>query len=271
MAYIEIDNKKIYYESYGEGQPLILLNGIMMSTQSWQSFIPVLSQYFNLIVFDFLDQGQSHKMDENYTQAVQVKILEGLINKLKLNNPIIVGISYGGEVAQKYAARNSHEIKHLVLANTTSHTNNKLKSLGNQWISLINNDKKIFFSSCFQDIYSEAFYEDKIQWIENRIDFFAKNIPTVWYDSFKRLVYSAENFDCRGNLEKIKCQTTVISSDLDYLTPPKDQVYLVNHIKNAKHITIHGAGHASMYEKPNIFASILIGLGLNNQDINIGG
>lgn len=271
MSYIEIDHQKIYYEIHGQGQPLILLNGIMMSTQSWQSFTPILSQHFKLIIFDFLDQGQSDKMNTTYTQDIQVKVLEKLVNKLEVINPVIVGISYGGEVAQKYAIKNSDQIKHLVLANTTSYTNIKLKALGDHWISLMKGDKRIFFSSCFQDIYSQAFYSNKMQWIEKRINFFAKNIKESWYESFNRLVQSAETFDCRSDLNKILCQTTMISSDLDYLTPIKDQEYLVKHIENSKHITIHGAGHASMYEKPNIFVSILIGLGLNDQEINIGG
>ena len=44
MAYMEIKGKKIYFEKHGEGEVLVLLNGIMMSTASWLPFIDILSK-----------------------------------------------------------------------------------------------------------------------------------------------------------------------------------------------------------------------------------
>ena len=38
MAYFTFEGKQIYYETYGEGKPLLLLNGIMMSCASWTEF-----------------------------------------------------------------------------------------------------------------------------------------------------------------------------------------------------------------------------------------
>lgn len=60
MAFIKYQSKSIYYESHGQSDKVVvLLNGIMMSTASWQAFIPVLKETFQVIVFDFFDQGQS--------------------------------------------------------------------------------------------------------------------------------------------------------------------------------------------------------------------
>ena len=47
MAFLEFEGKQVYYEMHGEGEPLLILNGIMMSTASWKAFIPVLNTYNN--------------------------------------------------------------------------------------------------------------------------------------------------------------------------------------------------------------------------------
>ena len=55
MAYFEYQGKNVYYETHGEGKPLILLNGIMMSTKSWGIFKEAFSANNRLILLDFLD------------------------------------------------------------------------------------------------------------------------------------------------------------------------------------------------------------------------
>ncbi|HZJ99420.1 MAG TPA: alpha/beta hydrolase, partial [Tissierellaceae bacterium] len=66
MPKISIKGKDMYYEVYGQGEPLVILNGIMMSTGSWTSFIDVFSNKNKLVLVDFVDQGQSDKMKELY-------------------------------------------------------------------------------------------------------------------------------------------------------------------------------------------------------------
>ncbi len=61
MANFMFGNKSIYYEEYGQGEPLILLNGIMMSCMSWAEFIEPFSVHNRLILVDFLDQGRSRE------------------------------------------------------------------------------------------------------------------------------------------------------------------------------------------------------------------
>ena len=65
------------------GEPLIILNGIMMSTKSWESFKDEFSKNLCLSS-NFFDQGQSEVLDEEYTQAVQVELVKALMNHLKL-------------------------------------------------------------------------------------------------------------------------------------------------------------------------------------------
>ncbi|MFR3346702.1 MAG: alpha/beta fold hydrolase [Christensenellales bacterium] len=62
MSEFLFKGKKVYYELHGEGEPILVLNGIMMSTESWNAFKPSFSKDNLLILVDFFDQGRSDRL-----------------------------------------------------------------------------------------------------------------------------------------------------------------------------------------------------------------
>ena len=134
MAEFLYEGKKVYYEVHGEsGQPLVILNGIMMSTASWKSFIPNFSRNNIVILVDFLDQGQSERMTTPYNHEIQVNVLEALLDLLPYEKYNVMGISYGGEIAIQYAVKRPDRIRRLVLANTAMRTSDWLRKIGDGW------------------------------------------------------------------------------------------------------------------------------------------
>ena len=67
-------------ELHGEGRPLLLLNGIMMSCGSWAEFVEPLSAQNQLILLDMLDQGRSAKMTEAYDHGIQIRLVDALLD-----------------------------------------------------------------------------------------------------------------------------------------------------------------------------------------------
>ena len=84
MACFVFENKRIHYEEYGQGKPLILLNGIMMSCASWAAFVEPFSESNRLILLDFLDQGRSDRMEGPYEQAIQAEVVKSLLDHLEI-------------------------------------------------------------------------------------------------------------------------------------------------------------------------------------------
>lgn len=269
MPKISIKGKDMYYEVYGEGEPLVILNGIMMSTGSWTSFIDVFSEKNKLVLVDFVDQGQSDKMEELYSQDLHVEMLNELFEKLNIEKLHLLGISYGGEVAQRFALKYEEKLLSLILANTTSYTNKILKDIGDGWIySAKTYDGSKFFKATMPYIYSPEFYEENINWLHEREKMFSKSTEESWYEGFIRLVISAEDFDLREEVGKIKVPTLIIGAEYDATTPTRYQEKLKKKIKDSKLVIIKGSGHASMYEKPYEFASTVIGF-VNTSNKNI--
>ena len=78
-------------------------------------------------------------------------------------------------------------------------------------------------------------------------------------DRMERLVNSSESHDLRDQIHNITCETLVVSSQYDCLTPLAEQEYLVSKIPNAHHVILPNLGHASMYEDPLLFMTLVLG------------
>ncbi|MGE5632461.1 MAG: alpha/beta fold hydrolase [Caulobacteraceae bacterium] len=271
MPFVEIMNKKMYYEAYGEGEPLVVLNGIMMSTASWNGFIEVFSTRHKLVLVDLIDQGRSDKADGPYNQDMHVEMLKELFDKLGLGKVHLLGISYGGEVAQKFALKYQDLLYSLILADTTAYTNKLMNDIEELWdFTASLNDGHIYFKSTMPYIYSKEFYEKNIEWLKAREEAFAKANMTIWYEGFRRAVRSASTLNVLDELYKITVSTLIVGSEYDIMTPMRYQEEIHKRIKDSRFLVIKGAGHASMYEKPYEFATAVLGfLSVYNRPIQI--
>lgn len=270
MATFEFNSRSLYFEDHGQGKPLIVLNGIFMSCASWAAFVPGFAAHCRLILVDMLDQGRSGKMDKDYTQALQVEAILALMDHLSLEKASLMGISYGGEVALQLACSQPKRVDKLILSNTTAYTSPWLKDIGHSWeYAFESHDGHQFFKTCIPIVYAPTFYEANYAWASAREEMFVKAFGGEVYDAFGRLTRSAETHDVRDALHRIEAETMILSSEMDYVTPPYQQAELARAIRNASHIRIEGAGHAVMYEKPAAFASIVLGFLLADTQIQV--
>lgn len=261
MPEILYNNKKIYYEAYGEGEPLILLNGIMMSHLSWKLFIPELSKDKKLILCDFFDQGKSEKLEGvDYKHDVQVEILKALIDHLRIEKANICGISYGGEIALQFAIKYQEHVNKLLIFNTASYTTPWLHDIGRAWINAAKTyDPDIFYHVAIPYIYSPLFYTENYRWMEKRKELLQDVFTEDFLNAMVRLTQSSEGYDIRNSLKEIKVDTLVVGADYDYITPLVEQEYIHSNIKDSQFMVIKNCGHASMYEKPNEFVALVNG------------
>ncbi|MFH5882061.1 alpha/beta fold hydrolase [Liberiplasma polymorphum] len=263
MAIFNYNNDAIFYQIDGDGNKphLLLLNGIMMSTKSWDSFVQPLTDHFTLLRVDLYDQGQSTKKTDYYTQSIQVDLIKALLDELKIKKLHITGISYGGSIALQFATKHQEMIDKMIVLNAVAKTSKWLKAIGDGWNEVAKTRNGLaYYHITIPFIYSPMFYNFNHEWMENRkkllIPIFSNE---VFLDAMIRLTVSAETHDVTSSLSNIKTKTLIVSSDEDYLTPPFEQTYLKNALPNAQMITFHECGHASMYEKPQLFVSTIIG------------
>lgn len=260
MAEFMCDGKRVYYETYGQGEPLLLLNGIMMSCNSWKEFIEPLSQQNLLILVDMFDQGKSAKLEGSYDHFVQIELVNALLEHLDLKSVCMAGISYGSEIALEYAILYPEKVKRLMLFNATAATGFWLNDVGRAW-NLAAGDPLRYYYTAIPVVYSPDFYKSHSEWMENRRRLLTNGAfaNREFMDAMIRLTDSSSSYDVRERLGEILCPTLIVSCGQDYLTPVAEQKYLAEHIKNSHYLVFENCGHASMYEQPLLFASLILG------------
>ena len=67
MPYIEFDNKKIYHNSTGQGTPLLLLHGNVVSSLMFKQEIEFYKDFFQVIYFDYPGHGKSERLEKFHT------------------------------------------------------------------------------------------------------------------------------------------------------------------------------------------------------------
>lgn len=260
MPYLELRDTNIYYERSGYGKTLVLLNGIMMSTASWAYHVEKLAKSFDVITFDFRDQGNSSKMKDDYDLSIHSKDLSNLLDHLKIKKANILGVSYGAHVAEIFALEDPDRIEKLILSNAVDKTDTYLRELGRAWeVAARTYDVDLFFRLSLPTIYSRTFYNSHFDWIESRMKAFSKAITHEWFDAFIRLSKSGSDFNISKDLSKILVPTLLIAAEEDMVTPKTTMERMHKKIKNSLIVSIPQAGHAAFLEKAELFCEIIKG------------
>ena len=102
-CFVSVNGNSLHYRDWGgNGQPVVLVHGLASNCRIWDLVAPILASEFRVVALDQRGHGQSFKPDEGYDFAMVVSDLDGVIEALGLPNPIIVGHSWGGDVALEY-------------------------------------------------------------------------------------------------------------------------------------------------------------------------
>ncbi len=270
MEFFKYNDLNIAYDIYGNCEDvLVLLNGIMMNQQSWTPFLENLCKTRKVIVLDMVDQGFSSKVDFEYSIDMQVDVIIGLIDHLNIKKFDLFGISYGAHVALNLACDYSSRVNKLLVFNCLPYTTELLRDIGNSWIkSAKSNDSEDFYYTTIPVIYSTSFYAKNYEWIKSRKSYLEEVFNKDFLQSMIRLIKSSESHDVRNKIKDIKCSTLVVGSKDDLLTPCRYTKMVASLIDKAIYFEMDNCGHASMYEKPNEFLTLIIGF-LNRQEISI--
>ena len=93
-----------YWTRGGAGQPLVLLHGLASTHRIWDLVAPLLAKDYRVITVDQRGHGESAKPDGGYDFNTVAADLNGLLQILSLESPILIGHSWGANVALEHAA-----------------------------------------------------------------------------------------------------------------------------------------------------------------------
>ena len=106
---IKIQDITINYIQYGKGQDIILLHGWGQNIEVMKPLGDNFSDNYRITILDLPGFGESEEPKESWNIEDYNNMLTNFIKELKIQKPIIIGHSFGGRLAIRYAARNPIE------------------------------------------------------------------------------------------------------------------------------------------------------------------
>src|SRR3981081_1294701 len=114
--YAEVNGIKLYFETHGDGRPLILLHGGLGSGEMFGPILPQLAERHKVIAVDLQGHGRTADIDRPIDVRLMADDIAALIDHLGMDRPDVVGYSLGGGVALHTAAKYPAKVRRLVAA-----------------------------------------------------------------------------------------------------------------------------------------------------------
>ena len=114
-CYVELRGLPFHYRDWGgDGRPVLLLHGLASTCHIWDLVAPLLAEDFRIAAMDQRGHGQSAQVDDGYDFAAVLGDAAALIEHLGWQRPIVVGHSWGADVALELAVAHPESVSGLI-------------------------------------------------------------------------------------------------------------------------------------------------------------
>lgn len=245
-----IINDLFVYSTENENEkPLIFVHGFPYDHTMWEKQIEEFRKSYHCVAYDIRGLGQSPAGNGQFTMESFVDDLETVIKELKLNKPILCGLSMGGYISLRALERIQEKFSAAILCDTRSEAdNNEGKLKRASAIKRINTEgvapfAKDFISNCFGDYYKQNKKEEFEKIIKASSEFHPIGVKGC-------LLAMLSRTDTTPSLSKINIPALIICGEQDALTPPAVMKEMFHKIPNAEFVEIKNAGHMTPIENP---------------------
>jgi 3-oxoadipate enol-lactonase len=216
------DGFDIYYEVAGKKdaqRTLIFLNGLTQSTVSWGFVTPVFTNDFRIVLMDAVLQGRSDKRSEWRSFDRHAQDLKGLLDELKIEKPIVVGISYGSMIAQHFAVNYPDRLEKLILLSSLAHKTPYFDAIGHAWWrALESGGYPLMLDVMLPTVLSEGYFKNPLIPLDVMKD--ARLQSGIDPAAVLKLMKATEmREDFRPKLSGIKVPTLILHGEKDLLLP----------------------------------------------------
>ncbi|PGF14897.1 alpha/beta hydrolase [Natrinema sp. CBA1119] len=116
MAELELDDGTIWYETTGDGPPLVFVHGGWMDGTTWEPQIEHFADDYRVVTLDVRGHGNTGVTEpDEYSIDLFTDDLEALLSRLEIERPILCGLSLGSMVVQEYLDRHSDDAAGAIL------------------------------------------------------------------------------------------------------------------------------------------------------------
>ena len=241
----------------GDGPPLLLLNGGLMSMATWQPYADALSPRHRVIRCDF--RGQLLTPGPPFASSWEEHAADvvALLDALAISQAHIVGVSFGAEVAMHVAALYPTRVSRLTVISATDHTTEAMRADAAEGRALAASDPAEMFRRVARKTWSASWLATQApDFIEQRARQ-VKLLPPAFWAGAEAILSLLLTLDLRPQLPKITAPTLVICGELDEVFPPEHSRAIAAAIPNARLEIVAGRGHGLLFEEASRVTALL--------------
>lgn len=254
---LKINNLSVFLDGDTKSKSIIFIHGFPYDHNMWQRQINFLSDKYFCVSYDIRGFGESINFDGQHTMEMFVDDLETIIDELRLNKPVVCGLSMGGYIALRALEKFQHRFSAAILSNTRSQADDNQGKLKRALaIKRINSEGHKYFiaefiTNCFGAYFKEN-HNDEFQSIIQH----SQNFDPIGIKG--ALLALLSRTDTSSFLEKIEIPVLLIAGKLDNITPPSVMLDMYHKIKKAEYVEIQNSGHLAPIENPDEVNSSII-------------
>jgi 3-oxoadipate enol-lactonase len=118
MPTVHVNGIDLYYETLGEGEPLVLIPGLATDVSEYRRIIAALAERYQVIALDNRGAGRSAKPDVPYSIEMMADDTAAVLDALGIDQAHVLGTSMGGRIALALALQHPEHVKSLILVST---------------------------------------------------------------------------------------------------------------------------------------------------------
>lgn len=118
MSYVTSNGTRLWWESTGTGNPILLINGLGSVATFWHRLSPRLVDRFRVVSFDNRGAGRSDVPSASYTLEEMASDAVAVLGAAGIESAHVLGLSMGGLIAQEVALEFPRRVRSLVLASS---------------------------------------------------------------------------------------------------------------------------------------------------------
>jgi pimeloyl-ACP methyl ester carboxylesterase len=120
LARAEVNGHSVVYQDAGEGPPLVLLHGFPCDSRCWRLQLADLSDSFRVLAWDAPGAGSSSDPPDPFTITDWAQCLAGFLDVLGIERAQVLGLSWGGILAQEFYRLYPDRVLTLILCDSAS-------------------------------------------------------------------------------------------------------------------------------------------------------
>jgi pimeloyl-ACP methyl ester carboxylesterase len=249
MPSVDAGGAEIYYETTGDGDPLVMIMGLGADSRGWAIQQSVLAENHRLVLIDNRGIGKSSIPPAPYTTKQMALDTLAVMDDAGVEHAHILGVSLGGAIAQELVLAAPERVRSLALGSTWPGPSEWRSRIRRVQLGILESEgveALVRFRALF--IFSPAF----LTAAPAMMNIIEKTMAETPLEGYLYQLDAAETHDARARLGVITSPTLVLTGKRDILVPPELSQEVSRLIPGAE-LDVFETAHAIQLEEAQRF------------------